>query len=216
VGFPLKELITEPKPREVITIYVIDTSGQRNSAQAIYNLRWTAQTDPFGVVHKTIDYPGVPVDHSTVKENHGILKNVRIPIRPHFGVMGVAPKEADYVDSIPPGYFHGQLARGKGRDDVLFGRGSRCVGQPIRAGRIAPAQCHVPVCTTSAEVDPNARSTATRASRCARGRRRHAEAKPPVSHSAGVAATALCSAGSAADRIIGERLRAKRKTAMIT
>ena len=82
-------MITEPKPREVITIYVIDTSGQRNWAQAIYNFRC-----------------------------HGILKNVRIPIRPHFGVMGVAPKEADYVDSIPPGYFHGQLARGKGRDDV--------------------------------------------------------------------------------------------------
>ena len=93
-GFHYKELITEPKPREVITIYEIDTSGQRNWAQAVYNFRWTPQTDPFGVVHKTIDYPGVPVDHSTVQENHGVLKNVRIPIRPHFGVMGVAPKEA--------------------------------------------------------------------------------------------------------------------------
>jgi len=60
-------------------------------------------------VHKTIDYPGVPVDHATVQENHGILKNVRIPIRPHFGVMGVAPQEADYVDSIPPGYFGGNM-----------------------------------------------------------------------------------------------------------
>ena len=61
------------------------------------------------MVHKTIDYPGVPVDHSTIKETHGILKNVRIPIRPHFGVMGVAPKEADYVDSIPPSYFGGNM-----------------------------------------------------------------------------------------------------------
>ena len=108
-GFHYKELITEPKPREVITIYEIDTSGQRNWAQAIYNFRWTPQTDPFGVVHKTIDYPGVPVDHSTVQENHGILQNVRIPIRPHFGVMGVAPKEADVVDSIPPSYFGGNM-----------------------------------------------------------------------------------------------------------
>jgi acetamidase/formamidase len=108
-GFHYKELITEPKPREVCTIYEIDTSGQRNWAQAVYNFRWTPQTDPFGVVHKTIDYPGVPVDHKTVQENHGILKNVRIPIRPHFGVMGVAPKEADYVDSIPPGYFGGNM-----------------------------------------------------------------------------------------------------------
>jgi len=108
-GFHYKELITEPKPREVCTIYEIDASGQRNWAQAVYNFRWTPQTDPFGVVHKTIDYPGVPVDHATVQENHGILKNVRIPIRPHFGVMGVAPKEADYVDSIPPGYFGGNM-----------------------------------------------------------------------------------------------------------
>jgi acetamidase/formamidase len=108
-GFHYKELMTEPKPREVITIYEIDTTGQRNWAQAVYNFRWTPQTDPYGVVHKTIDYPGVPVDHATIQEKHGILKNVRIPIRPHFGVMGVAPKEADYVDSIPPGYFGGNM-----------------------------------------------------------------------------------------------------------
>jgi acetamidase/formamidase len=93
----------------VCTIYEIDATGQRNWAQAVYNFRWTPQTDPFGVVHKTIDYPGVPVDHATVQENHGILKNIRIPIRPHFGVMGVAPKEADYVDSIPPSYFGGNM-----------------------------------------------------------------------------------------------------------
>jgi acetamidase/formamidase len=108
-GYHYKELLTEPKPREVVTIYEIDATGQRNWAQAVYNFRWTPQTDPFGVVHKTIDYPGVPVDHSTVVENHGILKNVRIPIRPHFGVMGVAPKEADVVDSIPPSYFGGNM-----------------------------------------------------------------------------------------------------------
>jgi acetamidase/formamidase len=76
------------------------------------------QTDPFGVVHKTIDYPGVPVDHSTVQETHGILKNVRIPIRPHFGVMGLAPKEADVVDSIPPGYFGGNI------DNWRIGKGA--------------------------------------------------------------------------------------------
>ena len=117
-GFHYKELITEPKPREVITIYEIDATGQRNWAQAVYNFRWTPQTDPFGVVHKTIDYPGVPVDHQTVQENHGVLKNVRIPIRPHFGVMGLAPKEADYVDSIPPGYFGGNM------DNWRIGKGA--------------------------------------------------------------------------------------------
>jgi acetamidase/formamidase len=117
-GFQYKDLLTEPKPREVCTIYQIDTSGQHNWAQAVYNFRWTPQTDPFGVVHNTIDYPGVHVDHATVQENHGVLKNIRIPIRPHFGVMTVAPKEADYVDSIPPGYFGGNI------DNWRIGKGA--------------------------------------------------------------------------------------------
>jgi len=117
-GFHYKELLTEPKPREVITIYEIDATGQRNWAQAAYNYRWTPQTDPFGVVHKTIDYPGVPVDPGTIKKNENILKNVRIPIRPHFGVVALAPKEADVVDSIPPGYFGGNI------DNWRIGKGA--------------------------------------------------------------------------------------------
>jgi acetamidase/formamidase len=90
-GFQYNDLATDPKP---------------------------PQTDPYGVVHKIIDYPGVPVDHSTVQENHNVLKNVRIPIRPHFGVMGLAPKEADIVDSIPPSYFGGNM------DNWRIGKGA--------------------------------------------------------------------------------------------
>jgi acetamidase/formamidase len=108
-GFHYKDLITEPKPREVVTIYEVDAAGAQNWARAVYNYRWTPQTDPFGIRHETIDYPGVPVDHATVTKNFDILKNVRVPIRPHFGVVAVAPKEADYVDSIPPGYFGGNM-----------------------------------------------------------------------------------------------------------
>jgi acetamidase/formamidase len=108
-GFHYKDMIEEPKPREVITIWEVDATGERDYAKALYNFKWTPQTDPFGVVHKTIDYPGVPVDHKTIKENWGILKNVRVPIRPHFGVMGVAPKEVDIVDSIPPSYTGGNI-----------------------------------------------------------------------------------------------------------
>lgn len=117
-GFHYNDLITEPKKREVITIYEVDATGERDWARALYNFRWTPQTDPFGVVHSIIDYPGVPVDHSTVKENWGVLKNVRIPIRPHFGVMGVAPKEADIVDSIPPSYTGGNI------DNWRIGKGA--------------------------------------------------------------------------------------------
>jgi acetamidase/formamidase len=117
-GFQYNDLLTEPKPREVITIYEIDATGGRNWARAVYNYRWVPQTDPCGVVHKIIDYPGVPVDHALVAENHGILKGVRIPVRPHFGVIALAPKEAELVDSIPPGYFGGNI------DNWRIGKGA--------------------------------------------------------------------------------------------
>ncbi len=105
-----------------ITIYQIDANEDKNWAPAVYNFQWTPQTDPNGVVHKTIDYPGVIVNHATVKENHGILKNVRIPVRPHFGVAGVAPKETDMVNSIPPSYTGGNYPLLETKDEwVLHG-----------------------------------------------------------------------------------------------
>lgn len=111
-GMHYRELLTEPKPREVVTIYEIDQDLEKNasaSARAVYNYRWTPQRDPFGVVHKTIDYPGVPVDHTTVVKNFDILKNVKIPVRPHFGVIGVAPQQQGMIDSVPPSAFGGNL-----------------------------------------------------------------------------------------------------------
>jgi acetamidase/formamidase len=117
-GFHYNDLLTEPKPREVVTIYEIDATGGHNWAQAVYNYRWVPQTDPFGMVHQTIDYPGVPVDHDLVEEKHGILRDVRIPVRPHFGVIAVAPKEAELVDSVPPGYFGGNV------DNWRIGKGA--------------------------------------------------------------------------------------------
>ena len=117
-GYHYNDLLTEPKPREVITIYEIDAAGDRTWATAVYNYRWVPQTDPSGVVHPTIDYPGVPVDHHTVEKNFGILEHVRIPIRPHFGVVAVAPKEGGLISTIPPGYFGGNI------DNWRIGKGA--------------------------------------------------------------------------------------------
>ncbi|MGQ4273240.1 acetamidase/formamidase family protein [Terrihabitans sp. B22-R8] len=117
-GFHYNDLITEPKKREVITIYEVDATGARNWARAVYNYKWEAQTDPSGVVHPTIDYPGVPVDHSKITKNTDVLKGVRVPIRPHFGVIGLAPKEADFVNSIPPSYTGGNI------DNWRIGKGA--------------------------------------------------------------------------------------------
>jgi acetamidase/formamidase/AraC-like DNA-binding protein len=106
-GFHYKELVTEPKPREVVTIYEIDCSDGEGYVRPLYSFRWTPQTDPDGVRHDTIDYPGVCVDHAKITKTHDILKNVRLPLRPHFGLISLAPREADLVDSTPPAYFGG-------------------------------------------------------------------------------------------------------------
>ncbi len=108
-GFHYKNLAETPKPREVITIYEVDTTGSRNWAKAVYSFRWTPQTTPDGKVHNTIDYPGIIVDHNKVTEKMNVLDGVRVPLRLHIGAMGVAPKEADIVNSIPPGYFGGNI-----------------------------------------------------------------------------------------------------------
>jgi acetamidase/formamidase len=60
----------------------------------------------------------VPVDHQTVHERHGVLAGVRVPVRPHFGVIGLAPSEADYVNTIPPHWVGGNI------DDWRIGKGT--------------------------------------------------------------------------------------------
>lgn len=119
-GFHYRDQITEPKKREVVTIYEIDNAvPQEPVARAVYNFRWTPQTDPFGVRHETIDYPGVPVDPETIVKRFGVLEKARVPLRPHFGMLAVAPREAGMVDSIPPGYFGGNL------DNWRAGKGAK-------------------------------------------------------------------------------------------
>jgi hypothetical protein len=101
-GFHYAELLTEPKPREVITIYEIEKGAGLPVAHAVYNYRWTPQTDPSGVIHPMYDYPGVPVDPETIEKNFNVLRDIEIPVRPHFGVVALAPAHSDLVDSVPP------------------------------------------------------------------------------------------------------------------
>lgn len=107
-GFHYGDLLESPDKREVITVFETDLNEGAPFAKAVYSYRWTEQVDPFGVRHATMDYPGIPVDQRTVAK-HPTLSNVRIPARPHFGVLAVAPREAEIVDSIPPGYFGGNI-----------------------------------------------------------------------------------------------------------
>ncbi len=123
-GYHYNELLAEPRPREAVTIYEIHFAGREGDhdetpyARALYSYRWEPQADPFGVVHANYDYPGVPVVPGSVRRRHNVLDGIRIPLRPHFGVIAVAPREVDFVDSIPPSYFGGNL------DNWRLGKGS--------------------------------------------------------------------------------------------
>ncbi|SDS87653.1 acetamidase/formamidase family protein [Bradyrhizobium canariense] len=116
-GYHYDEFLSEPKPREAVTIYEI-FPGEEPYAQALYSYRWQPQRDPSGVLHQTYDYPGVPVAAETVRRRHNVLDGIRIPLRPHFGVIGVAPREPGLVDSVPPAYFGGNL------DNWRLGKGA--------------------------------------------------------------------------------------------
>jgi len=117
-GYQYHDLLDQEAKHETVTIYEIDLADP-SFATPLYSYRWTPQTDPFGVVHETIDYPGVPVDHRSITRHENILDGIRIPARPHFGFVAVAPREAEIVDTIPPGYFGGNI------DNWRAGKGAR-------------------------------------------------------------------------------------------
>ncbi len=108
-GFQFNDLLTEPKAREVVTIYEVENKEQRCCAHALYNFRYTPQTDPYGVRHERYNYPGVPIDPATIEKNFDVLRHVEIPVRPHFGFVALAPAYDGFVDSVPPANFGGNL-----------------------------------------------------------------------------------------------------------
>jgi acetamidase/formamidase/AraC-like DNA-binding protein len=103
------ELLTGERPREVITIYEILDCGGSTCAHAVHNFRWTPQRDPFGVLHKTIDYPGVPVDPRSIAPCAPVLHDVHVPLRLHFGTLALAPDHPGPLDSVPPSGFGGNI-----------------------------------------------------------------------------------------------------------
>jgi acetamidase/formamidase len=115
-GYHYGELLADPKPRENITIY--EVFPEDGCARALYSYLWTSQTDPYGVIHRTYDYPGVAVAAGSVDICPAARSGVRIPLRPHFGVIALAPRETDVIDSVPPAYFGGNL------DNWRLGKGA--------------------------------------------------------------------------------------------
>ena len=84
--------------KERITIYRLDTASGNAQATFAFDYELTAKYEVPGTIIAPERTKRVPA-----------LDGVRVPLRPHFGVMGVAPREAGKVNSIPPGDFGGNV-----------------------------------------------------------------------------------------------------------
>ncbi len=84
--------------KERITIYKLD-----------FEAGWARPAFAFDFKGRPLyDQPGfvTPPDEANRQE---IKAKVSVPLRPHFGVMGVAPAESGRINSIPPGPFGGNI-----------------------------------------------------------------------------------------------------------
>lgn len=105
--------------KERITIYRIDAPSGLARAAFAFDYTTTPRYDEPGIV--------VPPD---AKARQAALTNVVVPLRPHFGVGGVAPREPGRINSIPPGEFGGNI------DNWRFGPGAAMYYPVLRPGAL--------------------------------------------------------------------------------
>jgi acetamidase/formamidase len=84
--------------KERITIYRVDEASGFAQAAFAFDYRLTPKYDAPGTL-----IPREPAARQPA------LQGALVPLRPHFGVMGVAPRESGKVNSIPPGDFGGNV-----------------------------------------------------------------------------------------------------------
>jgi acetamidase/formamidase len=95
-------------PTERVTVYEFDADALLG--RALFGYDWTATP--------LADQPGTIVVPN-VAAREPALSGVVVPLRPHFGTMGVAPAEPTRVSSVPPGDHGGNV------DNWRIGAGGR-------------------------------------------------------------------------------------------
>jgi len=89
--------------KERITIYGLDDLPKGafpTHASPLFGFDFTAR--------ELYDVPGV-ISPPDAAARQPFSREVHVPVRPHFGVMGVAPAQAGRMSSIPPGVFGGNV-----------------------------------------------------------------------------------------------------------
>jgi acetamidase/formamidase len=98
--------------KERITIYELEHAAGGDfgpTAHPLFGFDFAAR--------ERYDMPGVITEPGSV-ERQPFGRDVHVPVRPHLGVMGVAPPGGDRLSSIPPGPFGGNV------DNWRFGPGA--------------------------------------------------------------------------------------------
>ena len=85
-------------PVERVTVYELD--AQAHLGRALFGYDWTATP--------LADQPGTIVEPDKDARQRA-LPGVVVPLRPHFGTMGVAPETPQRVSSVPPGDHGGNV-----------------------------------------------------------------------------------------------------------
>jgi len=136
--------------KERITIYGLnnlDAGGFGRSASPMFAFDFTERP--------LYDLPGVV---SAPEEEHRspFSRPVQVPVRPHFGVMGVAPAGSERISSVPPGVFGGNV------DNWRLGPGAAMLypvfheGANLFVGDPHFAQGDGEICGTAIEASINA------------------------------------------------------------
>src|SRR5919204_3630446 len=84
--------------KERITIYKFDVSTRLARAAFAFDYKTTP----------LYTHPGIITPPDTAARQP-VMGNVIVPLRPHLGVMGVAPEEPGKINSIPPWRFGGNI-----------------------------------------------------------------------------------------------------------
>jgi len=90
--------------KERVTIYELDgppaSGGFAATARPLFGFDFTGRS--------LYDRPGFITDADPAARQP-FSRPVAIPVRPHFGVMGVAPAQSGRLSSVPPGVFGGNV-----------------------------------------------------------------------------------------------------------
>jgi acetamidase/formamidase len=84
--------------KERITIYQLDVARREARAAFAFDYTTTPKYDSWGIITPPNPAARVPA-----------LPKVAVPLRPHLGVCGVAPKENGKINTVPPGDFGGNV-----------------------------------------------------------------------------------------------------------